>query len=292
MCTCPACEMVIMPAQMQLQLQVLLSDGILAISTSLVPGVQGAGVTGMQGIGVKTPSAAAVAAITAGLEGELHIPNGRIFNNGMWSMMVAAGMLLVKTRLVGNTTSELGAAPKEQASKAPMHTCCGISNSFMVFTVFSFDPGDDIRQVDLPVVLPRGLYRTVAQHIQHLSAGQLIAGNLLHRRFGRIDFKIVEQQLVPELFAFMARRFREIDRTLETPRKSFVHVGLEIRGEHDQSGKIFNALQQVSDFLVGVAVVRAFGLGTLAKQSIGFVKKEDPVTERGFIEEPAEVFFA
>jgi len=46
------------------------------------PGVHGADKHGMQGIGDKTPKAAAVAAATVGFAMEWHIPNGRIFLNG------------------------------------------------------------------------------------------------------------------------------------------------------------------------------------------------------------------
>jgi hypothetical protein len=46
------------------------------------PGTQGAGVFGMHGIGVSTPRAAAVAAATVGLAGELHMPKGMIFSIG------------------------------------------------------------------------------------------------------------------------------------------------------------------------------------------------------------------
>lgn len=56
-----------------------------------VPGTQGAGITGTQGAGVGTPAAAAVAAITAGFVGELHIPKGGILAMGAKSAIVAAG---------------------------------------------------------------------------------------------------------------------------------------------------------------------------------------------------------
>lgn len=95
---------------------------MLAIIVFEQPGVQGATVTGMQGIGVSTPKAAAVAAATIGLEGELHMANGGIFTMGILSMMLAAGILLVITRFNGNTINEPGAAPKEQLIIAPIHT--------------------------------------------------------------------------------------------------------------------------------------------------------------------------
>jgi hypothetical protein len=46
---------------------VLFKAGMLATSTVGEPGAQGAAVTGTQGIGVKAPKAAAVAAATVGL---------------------------------------------------------------------------------------------------------------------------------------------------------------------------------------------------------------------------------
>lgn len=97
-----------------------------AINTVGAPVTQGAGVTGMQGIGVRTPMAAAVAAATDGFAGEAHIPKGMIFTSGALSMMVASGCSPVVTRLMGNTTRVLGAKPKLHCSIAPLQTCCGI----------------------------------------------------------------------------------------------------------------------------------------------------------------------
>ncbi len=45
-------------------------------------GIHGALVAGMQGIGVKTPKAAAVAAATIGFEGVVHIPKLGMFMIG------------------------------------------------------------------------------------------------------------------------------------------------------------------------------------------------------------------
>ena len=83
--------------------------------------LQGAGVTGIQGIGVKTPSAAAVAAATVGFAMELHMPKGMIFTIGILSMILAAGVW-VSTLFLGSTTNVLGATPKLQLSIAPMQT--------------------------------------------------------------------------------------------------------------------------------------------------------------------------
>ena len=95
--TCPASENVIVPAQVQLRVALLLSAGIEAISTAAEPGAQGAVVKGMQGWGVKTPAAAEVAAATWGLAGLWHMPKGGIFIIGTKSLIVPAGTLPVVT---------------------------------------------------------------------------------------------------------------------------------------------------------------------------------------------------
>lgn len=67
-----------------MHLHSLLSEGILSIEmTGFVGGVQGEGIDGIHGIGVNTPAAAAVAAETAGLVGDRHIPNGGILVIGV-----------------------------------------------------------------------------------------------------------------------------------------------------------------------------------------------------------------
>ena len=76
---CPALEIVITPPHMQLQVEELVSAGWLPIVTVGEPGDQGALVTGMQGWGVRTPRAAAVAAATCGLDGLVHIPKVGMF---------------------------------------------------------------------------------------------------------------------------------------------------------------------------------------------------------------------
>src|SRR5262249_18934771 len=103
-------------------LELLSSAGIFAIKTVGAPGVQGAVVAGTQGMGVSTPSAAAVAAATVGLANDEHIPNGMMFTSGLLSMMFASGVC-VSTRFAGNTTSVLGAAPKLHCNVAPILTC-------------------------------------------------------------------------------------------------------------------------------------------------------------------------
>ena len=100
------------PPQIHISCETLSSEGKFPSNTVGAPVIQGAGVAGMQGIGVSTPRAAAVAAATTGLEGDVHMPKGMILVIGIWSMMLASGTWLVITLLVGSTTSELGAKPK------------------------------------------------------------------------------------------------------------------------------------------------------------------------------------
>jgi hypothetical protein len=85
------------------------------------PGAHGAGVTGMHGIGVNTPSAADVAAATVGFAIELHIAKGIMFAFGILSIMLAIGVAVL-TMFLGRTVIELGAVPKLHLSIAPLHT--------------------------------------------------------------------------------------------------------------------------------------------------------------------------
>ena len=76
----------------------------------------------MQGIGVKTPIAAAVAAITVGLVGAEHIPNDAMLTIGAKSVMFAFGLPLSITVRAGSTVNGQGTSPKEQVIMAPVVT--------------------------------------------------------------------------------------------------------------------------------------------------------------------------
>lgn len=76
----------------------------------------------MQGIGVSTPEAAAVAEATVGLASDMHMPNGMMFTIGMWSLMLAPGGPSTFTRLTGSTTRLDGAIPNEHMRIAPWVT--------------------------------------------------------------------------------------------------------------------------------------------------------------------------
>ena len=104
--------MLIIPPQLQISLLESVKAGCPPIKTFGLPGTQDAAVAGIHGMGVKTPSAAAVAAATVGLLGEEHIPKPARLTNGLLSIMVAAGVPAI-TLLVGITVSGHGAAPKE-----------------------------------------------------------------------------------------------------------------------------------------------------------------------------------
>jgi len=117
--------MVITPPQVHMQVQVLLSAGMPPIIQVAEPGVHGVVVTGMQGIGVKTPRAAAVADATAGLAIDMHIPKVGMFVIGIKSMMLAAGAVAL-TLFTGSTLSAEGAIPNEHIMTAPAVTCVGI----------------------------------------------------------------------------------------------------------------------------------------------------------------------
>lgn len=113
--------MLITPAKAQFNLQVLLSAGIPRTSTVVDPGTQGAGNVGVQGMGVNTPRAAAVADATAGFAKEVHMMNGGTFTKGTLSIMFALSGPSLST-LGDSTASVDGPVPKLHCIMAPIHT--------------------------------------------------------------------------------------------------------------------------------------------------------------------------
>jgi hypothetical protein len=79
------------PVQVHMQVETFVNAGTPLITDVAEPGVHGEAVAGRQGWGVRTPSAAAVAAATCGLAGLIHIPKVGMFVPGAKSMMVQAG---------------------------------------------------------------------------------------------------------------------------------------------------------------------------------------------------------
>jgi hypothetical protein len=119
-CSCPGTTILITPVQLHMHFDVLSSIGCPPSITVGAPGIQGADVAGMHGIGVSTPNAAAVAAATVGFAGDMHMPNGAMFTTGTWSMIFAANWLLICVRLMGSTDNVEGAIPIVHASSAVM----------------------------------------------------------------------------------------------------------------------------------------------------------------------------
>lgn len=79
----------------------------------------------MQGMGVRTPSAAEVAAATCGLDSDMHTPNGGMFIIGLLSMIVAIGIFAAVT-VPGVARRLEGAAPNEHFIMQPVLTAFGI----------------------------------------------------------------------------------------------------------------------------------------------------------------------
>jgi hypothetical protein len=116
----------ITPPKAQFNFEDSLSAGLPPIITVGAPGAHGPAATGVHGIGVIAPRAAAVAAATAGFNIELHWPNIGMFMNGTWSMIVAAGVC-VSTWPAGRTVSGLGEVPKLHIIIAVEQTCVPIN---------------------------------------------------------------------------------------------------------------------------------------------------------------------
>jgi hypothetical protein len=94
----------------------------------VVPGSHGPVGTGMHGMGVNTPSAAAVAAATVGFESEVQAPNGQTVTTGAWSVTFPAGEP-ARHWCTGSTTRDAGATPKLHIAVAPATTWGGILDS-------------------------------------------------------------------------------------------------------------------------------------------------------------------
>jgi hypothetical protein len=114
---------------MHVSIQLSLRAGLPPRRTVGEPGAHGATVLGIQGIGVNTPKAAAVAAATCGLDKLVHMAKGIIFIIGTLSIIVAAGVGL-STWQAGITIILDGAVPNEHLSMAPFTTSNPIFSSY------------------------------------------------------------------------------------------------------------------------------------------------------------------
>ncbi len=125
--------MLMTPPQAHMHLEELFSAGMPPTIMVGEPGAHGAGITGMHGMGVNTPSFAAVAAATVGLDMLWHMPKGMMFTMGILSMMFAAGMFEHMVLFFGRTASVPGATPKLHVMLAPVTTSIGIFDPLFLY---------------------------------------------------------------------------------------------------------------------------------------------------------------
>jgi hypothetical protein len=119
--TCPGKVMVTVPPQVHMHVESSLRAGMSVIMTHADPGTHGSTMTGIHGIGVKTPRAAEVAEATSGLASDEHIPNVGMLSMGAKSMIVATGIDEAMT-MCGVGLRTAGATPKSHIIVAPSVT--------------------------------------------------------------------------------------------------------------------------------------------------------------------------
>ncbi len=130
---CPGFTTVMMPAQTHWQVAFWSNAGTPETVTG-TGGFHGFATAGTHGAGVNTPSAAVVAVCTAGLSGELHIPNVLMFVPGTKSLTVARSVggggagTAAMCGGPGTTVSSEGAAPMLHAICAPLATSIAMTS--------------------------------------------------------------------------------------------------------------------------------------------------------------------
>lgn len=101
------------PPQAHMHLLCIVASGTSMKDSNSLGGAQGSTTTGTQGIGVSTPSAAAVAAITSGFSMLLHIPKLGMFTSGAISSIVAVSSPMISGLPgSGSAWKGIGASPK------------------------------------------------------------------------------------------------------------------------------------------------------------------------------------
>jgi len=123
-----ATAIIMTPPNAHVAWDALLSAGAFRTRVVGSPGAHGEMLDGMQGIGVRTPRAAAVAPATCGFAMLLHMPNGLMFAMGLLSMMFAGHCAAGFVGLSGTVTiSSLVPRPIEHVNIEPLHTGMEIS---------------------------------------------------------------------------------------------------------------------------------------------------------------------
>ena len=114
------------PAQAHIHFEVEFNAGLPPMVTVGEPGAQGPVILGTHAWG------APWAAITSGLVGAEHIPNGGMLLIGLKSIIVAAGVpqVVVGAEVAFNVA---GAAPKLHCNIAPVTTSCAITMTLLNF---------------------------------------------------------------------------------------------------------------------------------------------------------------
>src|SRR5262245_41552893 len=100
------------------------------------------------------------------------------------------------------------------------------------------------------------------------------------------------EHAAPDVVARFFIRERELYHEMQAACKGLIEVCPPVGREHRYAFILLHLLEEIADFDVGIAIVGIFDLGTLAKQGIRLVKKEDGITGLGFAEDPVEVLLS
>ncbi len=126
----PGAVIVMTPPHMHIAVHPVCSAGCPLTVTLAAPGVHGDVVAGTHGAGVNTPSLAAVAAATTGLDIVPHVPNVGMLTIGANAWMFAASVPAVTGVPIGTTVNGTGTGgiAIEQLTMAPVLTSGGIAS--------------------------------------------------------------------------------------------------------------------------------------------------------------------
>ncbi len=127
---CPGDIIFITPPHIHIHLSPIFKAGKFPHKTFGDEGIHGLTVIGIQGIGVKTPKAAVVAAKTVGFARLVHIAKGEILIIGANPIIFPIGRFDAKTLSIGKNLTGIGDIPKEHTHIPPVTHFIGILNKF------------------------------------------------------------------------------------------------------------------------------------------------------------------